>query len=87
MPLVIQPCNWVHSFGMKFPIDVVYLDADNLVLEITPMKPSRISHPRRRAVRVVETAPGAMKHWGVAVGDVLTFRAAELPTERGRTSR
>lgn len=81
IPLVIQPCNWVHSFGMKFPIDVVYLDDDDCIIEIAMLRPNRVPLPRRRAVRVVETAPGAVRHWGLTVGDSLEFRGAEISTD------
>ena len=82
IPLVIQSCNWVHSIGMKFPIDVVYLDENDVIIDIAPLKQNRIALPRRRAVRVVETAPGAFRHWGLTMGDRIEFRGAEMPTER-----
>jgi uncharacterized protein len=82
IPLVIQPCNWVHSIGMKFPIDVVYLDENDVIVKIAHLKQNRIALPRRRAIRVVETAPGAFRHWGLKVGDHVEFRGAEMPTER-----
>jgi uncharacterized protein len=82
VPLVIQPCNWVHSFGLKFPIDVIYLDADDLIIDVALLRPNRLAFPRRHAVRVVETAPGATRHWGLKIGDTLTFRSVEIPTER-----
>lgn len=79
LPLVIQPCNWVHSIGMKFPVDVVYLDTNDVIIDIALLKPGRIARPRRRAVRVVETQPNACRHWGLEPGDVINVREAEFP--------
>lgn len=79
LPLVIQPCNWVHSIGMRFPVDVVYLDADDAIVDIALLKPGRVALPRRRAARVIETQPNACRHWGLAMGDVIRVREAEFP--------
>ena len=35
--LLISPCNSVHTFFMRFPIDVVFLDRNNTVMHITTM--------------------------------------------------
>ena len=79
LPLVITPCNWVHSFGMKFPVDVVYLDANDAIIDIALLKPGRIALPRRHAVRVIETQPNACRLWGIAPGDTIRVREAEFP--------
>ena len=84
-PLVIERCRWVHSFGMKFPVDVVYLDVFDRIVDIHLLKPNRLAKPRFTAVRVIETAPGAFRHWGLGRGDTLTVRGAEMVTERDRT--
>lgn len=84
-PLVIQPCRWVHSIGMRFPIDVVYLDANDTIVAIKHLKPGRVSLPVLRAVRVVETAPGTFRHWGLGPGDNIRIRDADIPTERNWT--
>lgn len=79
MPLVIAPCRWVHSFGMKFPIDVAYLDENDTIIAVRPLRPNRLALPVMRAVRVVETKPNAFRHWGIAPGDVVRIRDAEFP--------
>ena len=30
---VIDPCRWVHTIGMRFPLDIAYLDEDGNVAE------------------------------------------------------
>lgn len=61
----------VHTFGVRFPIDVAFCDDDGLVLRVVTMSPGRISRPMRRARMAVEAPRGAMAHWEVTVGDRL----------------
>ncbi len=78
IPLIIESCRWVHTFGMRFPIDVAFLDAENSVVALREMKPNRLGMPVRRAVRVVETEPGAFHHWGLKIGDVIDIHLSHL---------
>lgn len=58
--LLIRPCKGVHTHFMRFPIDVLFLDAVGRVVEIVPaLKPWRQSPYVRDAVAVVELAAGA----------------------------
>lgn len=41
--LHIQPCSDVHTFGMKYDLDIVFLDAVGSVLKIDSLKPNRWS--------------------------------------------
>ncbi|HSI48233.1 MAG TPA: DUF192 domain-containing protein [Ideonella sp.] len=34
--LWLQPCNGVHTIGMRYPIDVLFLRADGVVLKVVP---------------------------------------------------
>jgi uncharacterized membrane protein (UPF0127 family) len=77
VPLVIERCRWVHSFGMRFALDVAHLDATNTIVSIRHMEPNRPGLPVARAVCVVEAEPGAFSRWGLAVGDTITIRGAE----------
>ncbi|SFE45791.1 DUF192 domain-containing protein [Trichococcus pasteurii] len=69
--LMIKPCNSVHCFFMKFPIDVIFLDKEDRVVHIAGnMKPGTISPIVKRAKYVVEA--NAMKFTGdVMIGDKL----------------
>jgi uncharacterized protein len=58
--LVIEPCSSVHSHFMRFPIDVLFLDAQWRVVHAIPaMAPWRFSPQVRGARRVLELAAGA----------------------------
>lgn len=77
VPLVINRCRWVHSLGMRFAIDVAYLDAQNSIIAIRHLAPNRVAVPVWRAARVIEAAPGAFGRWGLSVGDSVAIRDTE----------
>ena len=72
--MLLEPARSVHTFGMRFPIDVVHLDADRQVLRIVTMRPNRLGRPVRRSRSVIECEAGAMARWGVRPGDELEVR-------------
>jgi len=42
--LLIKPCSSIHMFFMRFPIDVVFLDRDNVVVKVVHgIKPWRMA--------------------------------------------
>jgi len=72
--LVLAPCRWVHTLGMRFDIDVAYLDAEGRVIKTCRMRRHRIGMPVRRARTVVEAEAGALARWGLRPGDVVELR-------------
>jgi uncharacterized membrane protein (UPF0127 family) len=64
---------------MRFPVDVVYLDANDTIIAIRLLRPNRLARPVLRAVRVVETKPNAFRHWELGPGDSIHIRDAEFP--------
>jgi uncharacterized membrane protein (UPF0127 family) len=72
--LVLRPCRQVHSFGMRFPIDVAFCDRDGFVLHTCTLAPKRVSRPVLRAYFAIEARAGALDRWKVAVGDVVEIR-------------
>jgi uncharacterized protein len=71
--LWIVPCESVHTFFMKFPIDLIYLDKQRKVRKVRhAVGPWRLS-ACLPAHSVLELPAGTAKRTGTAVGDVLTF--------------
>jgi uncharacterized protein len=69
--ILLRPAGSVHTFFMRFPIDVVFLDRDATVVGVEPsLAPWRLAG-RRGAKSVVELAAGECARHGVAVGDRL----------------
>lgn len=70
--LLIVPCNSVHCFGMKIPIDVVFLSRDGEVLHLMPdMAPGKVSPIVRKARAVLELPAGTIAATDTRVGDRL----------------
>jgi len=77
--IVLRPGWSVHTFFMRFPIDVVFVDADQVVVKIAPnLRPWRTA-TSRGARDVVELAAGECARRGLAVGDRVTWAARPEP--------
>lgn len=67
--LWITPCRGVHTWGMRFPIDIVALDASGRVVDaVSTLRPWRIRLPRRGAFSVLELAAGSLLRSNTRVG-------------------
>ena len=71
--LWITPCEGVHTFGMNFPIDVIYLSKKKVVLKARPNMPRRRISFCLRAHSVLELPAGMIAKSQTAVGDQLEF--------------
>ena len=68
-------CNGIHTFGMSFDLDVVFLDGKGRVLELVRLfGPGRNPRRVREAVYVLEVPVGTIGKSGTQVGDELTWR-------------
>jgi len=72
--LFISPCNMVHTLGMGYAIDVVFLRRDGLVLKVAPQVAPRRMRGHLRAASVLELAAGEAARCGIAPG--VTIRVA-----------
>ena len=72
--LIIRPCRQVHSFGMKFAVDVAFCDRDGFVLHTAMLVPRRLSRPVPRAYFAIEAGAGAFDRWKLVVGDIVEVR-------------
>ena len=76
-PLVIDNCKWIHTFGMKYAIDVAFLNDQQQVVSIHRVRPWRIDRPVRNACRVIEAPSGAFSRWSLKLGDIVEIRHVE----------
>jgi uncharacterized membrane protein (UPF0127 family) len=72
--IVLRPCRWVHTMGMRFPLDVAFVDHHGVVVKTMHMRRRRIGVPVWRATYVIEAEAGAFGRWGLHVGDVIEVR-------------
>lgn len=74
--LLLSPAKSVHTFRMRFDLDVAFCDRDLVVLRAVRMRRNRMSRPLWRARAVVEAEAGAFDRWGLQPGDQLDIREA-----------
>src|SRR2546425_12796815 len=68
--LWIVPSRGVHTFAMRFPIDVLYLDEEKTVVHLEQdLKPWRVAPVRMNAVSVLELPGNTLHSTCTAVGD------------------
>lgn len=85
--LWIVPCRGVHTWGMNFPIDVIYLDSRSCVVHMEEnLKPWRMGRVSLRTRSVIELPVQTVHQSGTAVGDeieiaIATTRAPEAGGE------
>ena len=76
--LWITPCQWIHTLGMSFPIDALYLDSNyEVVYAYRNLKPSRLASLKLRARSVIELPAGTVSETQTTVGDRLELEAVE----------
>ncbi len=82
--LLIEPCNSIHTFFMRFPIDVLFLSRDGRVVRAFPrVRPWRATRVYLSAHAVLELWPGALEERPVGEGDVVRFSTAGLTAKAG----
>jgi uncharacterized protein len=72
--ILLDPCNSIHTFFMKYPIDVIFLNRSNEVVKIIKnIKPWRMTSIVFRAQKVLEFPVGILPE-KIKVGDKFEVR-------------
>jgi len=71
--LLLRPARSVHTFRMRFSIDVAFCDRRLRVLDTVTMVPNRLGRVRLRAAAIVEAEAGAFERWGLRAGEELSI--------------
>lgn len=83
--LWIVPSRGVHTFAMRFPIDVLYLDEEKTVVHLEQdLKPWRVAPVRMQAASVIELPRNILHSTGTSVGDeieIVLGRTREASTQ------
>ena len=72
--LLLDRCYGVHTFGMRFPIDVLFLDKDLRVIRAVRSLPPYRTCVVRKAVYVLELPVGALQTCRTEQGDQIQIR-------------
>ena len=69
--LLINPCNSIHTFFMRYSLDIIFLSSDNKVIKIIrDLKPWRMTWIYFRAKKTLELPAGKLPP-DIKVGDIL----------------
>jgi uncharacterized protein len=70
--MIIDPCTSIHTFWMRFPIDVLYMDRNHCVIRTDEsMKPWRIGPVFTGSKWVIELPAGTISATGTQAGDII----------------
>jgi len=72
--LILKPSNSIHTLFMNFPIDVLFLDKENKVIDAISMPPSRLSKIYFNSVLVVELPAGTIHQTQTQKGDSISLK-------------
>jgi uncharacterized membrane protein (UPF0127 family) len=73
--LLFDRCYGIHTFGMRFPIDVVFLDKEYKVIRTVPALPPFRTCAVPHAIYVLELPAGSIERTGTQAGDQIQVRA------------
>ncbi|MBN1622466.1 MAG: DUF192 domain-containing protein [Endomicrobiales bacterium] len=72
--LLLSPCSSIHTFFMRFNIDVIFLDSQNKIIKIANnIPPWRILLPVIRAKSVLELSTQTARRLTLKTGDEISF--------------
>ena len=70
--LLLVPCNCIHTFGMQYEIDAVYLDRTGTVLRVDKALPAGTACKAQRGAQyVLELPAGTARRQSIQVGNRL----------------
>ena len=72
--LLIPRCRSVHTFGMRFPIDVAFCDHDLRVRRVVTLGRNRVTRPSLKGKIALEAEAGTFREMALRRGDQLEIR-------------
>jgi uncharacterized membrane protein (UPF0127 family) len=78
--LWIVPSRGVHTLAMKFPIDVLYLDKNKIVVHVEQnLRPWRVARVSTRTTSILELPGHTLESSGTAIGDEIEIALGSRP--------
>lgn len=76
--LLLRPCHSVHMLGMRYALDVAFLDHDErIVAAYSALQPGSRSRWHGNAYQALELPTGTLERTGTAVGDLIALSPQE----------
>jgi uncharacterized membrane protein (UPF0127 family) len=76
--MIIAPTNAIHTFFMKFAIDVAFVARDGRILKVSQGVPAWRVRAAWRAFSVIEMAAGSFRTSHTSVGDIVGLESRVL---------
>ena len=74
--LIIKPCNSIHTFFMRFPIDVIFVGSNDKILKIHQgIKPFKVTPVYFKSKFVIELPAGIVEATNTTESDILSIKA------------
>lgn len=71
---LLTPCAQVHTFGMKYPLDIIFIDKTGRITKCVPnLKPNRMA-ASIKAYQALEMCSGQIQAQKIKVGDQLNWQ-------------
>ncbi|MBU0503872.1 MAG: DUF192 domain-containing protein [Candidatus Omnitrophota bacterium] len=72
--MIIRPCQSIHTFFMRFSIDVLFIDKNNKVIKVIPdLRPFRLTPVYLDSAFIIEMPVGVIQLSLTSKGDTLIF--------------
>jgi uncharacterized membrane protein (UPF0127 family) len=72
--LLLEPCSSVHTFWMGYPLDLIFLDRNNRVIEVCENVAPWSARVARGARKTLELAAGGAAVFEPCIGEELIWR-------------
>lgn len=70
--IMFKPCNSIHTFFMRFSIDVIFINEDmEVIKKIENLKPRKVVFPVKTAIMVIEGKAGTFRNF--KIGDKIVI--------------
>ena len=79
--LFFPRCSQVHTWGMRFPIDVVWIDRTGKIEEIESLAPWKVSRYHKNAYGCIEVVSGGAAKQSWRVGSIIPDRVCSVDKE------
>jgi hypothetical protein len=72
--IILRPCTSIHTFLMRFPIDILFVDKNNKIIKpISNLKPFRLTPIYFNAAFAIELPTGTIASTSTAPGDEVLY--------------
>jgi hypothetical protein len=68
-----EKINHLHNFFVFYPVDILFLDKDKMIIEMKSLKPFSIYLQKKRSKYVIELPGGIIKDKNIKIGSVAVF--------------